>query len=208
MNQPPDSGLLSPTAAVKVSYTVSERLGEDRVSVSVTFSSNGLRRLPPDGSLAVNGQVLSPKRLAKQGWWYEERLNAAPRYSLHVERGNGAPAMSFLLHAIPFNPVLPETLSRRLPIVIPYEGGGASGDLEVFVRLRSVDGVAVRDRWQVIVNAALENNRIVLPASELAKVRSGSALLYVGAAVQQREPTSKHDISYAVGREGSVRIMD
>ena len=202
------SDMLVPGARPKVSFTVSDRVGSKDVSASVTFAADGLQRLPPDGQLAVNGQVIEPKRLQKQGFWYQDRIARAVQYELLVRRSRTAPQDRLIIRPRVFLPHLPTSVARGADLRIQFDGPPPNPGERLFLKLTSDESATPAQRWQIILKAEVQGNTIVISGEALLAAVPGNALLYVGLTCSQPVPDSDAALTFAIGTEAPVRVTN
>jgi len=74
--------------------------------------------------------------------------------------------------------------------------------------LKSDNSVHPSQKWLITLGASAQGNEIVIPAKALRAVRSGRAVLHVAAIAYQQPTDSGNELTYAVGQETTVDIVE
>lgn len=201
------SDVLDPAAKLKINFTVSDRIGSPDVSAAITLSADGLQRLPPDGELAVNGQIISPKKLQKQGFWYQDRVPRAAQYELRVRRSKVAVDTVLMVRPRVFLTRLPQLIDRAMDLRIGFDGAAIGATDSLYFRLTSVGSAAAPQGWRLVLKGEVQGNMITISSEQLAAAAVGDAVLHVGLTCRTASD-NEDELVYAVGAEEPVRIKN
>lgn len=202
------SDILDPAAKLKISFTVSDRTGGPDVSAAITLSADGLQRLPPDGQLAVNGQLISPKKLSKQGFWYQDRVPRAAQYELKIRRSKVAVYTVRVVQSRAFLTHLPQFIDRTTDLRIGFDGPAPGAAESLYLRLISAESATAPQGWRLVLKGEVQGNMITISSDQLAAAVVGDAVLHVGLTCRHLASDSEDELVYAVGAEVPVRIRN
>jgi hypothetical protein len=199
---------LDETGPVKVSFNISERIGSDIVSASVTFSAKGLQPVHPEGSVSINGIPMATKKLQKQGYWYPLDIPKAAKYQLNVKRSKSAFESVYTILPRKFIPQMPLNISRSKDIIIRYDGTSISKPERLFITLGPVESEVGGQLWEITPKSTIDGDKIIISAKDIAKARTGRASFYIGLSSFQTPVDSDNRLTYTVGQTLEVSILD
>lgn len=195
-------------ARPKVRFTISDHVGSPDVSASVTLLADGLQRLPSDGRLTVNGQVIEAKRLQKQGFWYQDLIARADQYELQVRRGRGIPEDRQIIRPRIFVPHMPKALVRGADLRIEFDGPAPNPGERLFLTLTTAEAVPLTQSREIVLKGEVRGNLIVVPGNSLMSAVPGNAILYVGLTCAQPATRVEDTLIFAIGAEVPVRVTN
>ena len=200
---------LDPGRAARVEFSIGTRTSDEIAKVTVSFLSDGLQMVASGGSVSVNGKVLPPFPLRKQGFWYKSEIPKNSLYRLEYSLGAGRPLVVHEVAGREFSVRMPTTISRRAGTVIPFTGPPLRSTERISARI-SVSGSAGQDRFgnrfSKTLKASVSGGTVIIPASEFSSVPLGNATLYLG--IVKEEKSLDYDLGYIHGSEDGVAVKE
>jgi hypothetical protein len=203
------SDVLPPSAAPEVEFMVTDRQELPFVSISLSFLSDGYRRLPPGATATVNGAPLVLKPLQKRGFRYHAEMQRAERYILSYTRSSDQPPVQLTIRPYLFQPAVPATVSRSQGFVVRYEGPALPAGTEaVAIFAFQPPGQPERNRGATLFGK-VQGQSLEFPAARLQKLPLGNGTLQVGISLQSvaGQPPG-HTLVYASSLTHAVSVSE
>ena len=197
---------LSANSSPFVKFTLASRVVESAAIATITFESEGLRKLAAGGYVRVNGTELQALPLPKFGFFYRAKVPKNDTYTLKYSIASGRPIVQHIFIDRPFKPKIPKVASRGKGVVMEFSGELLRPGETVSSDIG--DPSEGSGRWTETLHPTASGNILTIPSTDFTNVRLGKSRLYVGVILRGYFPNDRLKYLQGYGDEATVNVID